>query len=126
MKLTGNEDDFLKQGREIFGFVQWTAILGELNNKFQEGSTVDSLKKRAELKMLRAHQSNSECNQKWSLFPKYFRRLSFNVSREVKSFLPENERITCFKQRRKFNERDYSFTEIISLILLLKEGFHSI
>ncbi|CAH3105181.1 unnamed protein product [Pocillopora meandrina] len=31
LKLTGNEDDFLKQGREIFEFVQWTAILGELN-----------------------------------------------------------------------------------------------
>ena len=39
---------------------------------------------------------------------------------------PENERITCFKQQRKFNERDYRFTEIISLIQLLKEGFHSI
>lgn len=58
MKLTGNEDDFLKQVREIFGFVQWTAILEELNYKFQKGSTVDSLKKRAELKMLRLHQSN--------------------------------------------------------------------
>ena len=58
MKLTGNEDDFLKQGREIFGFVQWTAILEKLNYKFQEGSAVDSLKKRAELKMLKAHQSN--------------------------------------------------------------------
>ena len=43
LKLTGNEDDFLKQGREIYGFIQWTAVLRELNYKFQEGSTVDSI-----------------------------------------------------------------------------------
>ena len=85
LKLTGNEDDFLKQGREIYGFIQWTAVLRELNYKFQEDSTVDSIKKKAELKMPRADQSNSECTKKWSLLCNYFRRLQFNVSREVKS-----------------------------------------
>ncbi len=51
MKFTADEDDFLKQGINRHGYGQWTAILRVSDFKFQAGRTVDSLKKRAGLKM---------------------------------------------------------------------------
>ena len=51
MKFTADEEDFLKQGINIDGYEQWTAILRDFDFKFQAGRTADSLKKRAGLKM---------------------------------------------------------------------------
>ena len=51
LKFTADEDDFLKKGIERHGFGQWTAILRDLDFRFQEGRTADSLKKRAATKM---------------------------------------------------------------------------
>ena len=51
LKFTTEEDDFLKEGITKHGFGQWTAILGDLDFKFQDGRTADSLKKRAGMKM---------------------------------------------------------------------------
>jgi len=57
LKLTTEEDDFLKKGITKHGFGQWTAILRDLYFKFQDGRTADSLKKRAGMKMpLALHQ----------------------------------------------------------------------
>ena len=47
LKFTADEDDFLKKGIDRNGFGQWTAILRDSDLKFQDGRTVDSLKKRA-------------------------------------------------------------------------------
>ena len=47
VKFRSNEDDCLKQGIDRHGFGQWTAILRDPDNIFQEGRTADSLKKRA-------------------------------------------------------------------------------
>ena len=41
------EDDFVKEGITQHGFGQWTAILRDPEFQFQDGRTVDSLKKRA-------------------------------------------------------------------------------
>ena len=51
LKFTTEEDDFLKKGITKHGFGQWTAILRDLDFKFQDGRTADSLKKRAGMKM---------------------------------------------------------------------------
>ena len=51
VKFTKEEDDFLKEGITKHGFGQWTAILRDLDFKFQDGRTADSLKKRAGMKM---------------------------------------------------------------------------
>ena len=51
LKFTTEEDDFLKKGITKNGFGEWTAILRDLDFKFQEGRTADSLKKRAGMKM---------------------------------------------------------------------------
>ena len=51
LKFTKEEDDFLKEGITKHGFGQWTAILRDLDFKFQDGRTADSLKKRAGMKM---------------------------------------------------------------------------
>ena len=51
LKFTAEEDYFLKEGITKHGFGQWTAILRDLDFRFQEGRTVDSLKKRAATKM---------------------------------------------------------------------------
>ena len=51
LKFTTEEDDFLKKGISKHGFGQWSAILRDLDFKFQDGRTVDSLKKRAGMKM---------------------------------------------------------------------------
>ena len=54
LKFTTEEDDFLKKGITKHGFGQWTAILRDLDFKFEDGRTADSLKKRAGMKMLLA------------------------------------------------------------------------
>ena len=51
LKFTAEEDYFLKEGITKHGFGQWTAILRDLDFRFQEGRTADSLKKRAATKM---------------------------------------------------------------------------
>ena len=51
LKFTAEEDYFLKEGITKHGFGQWTAILRDLDFRFQEGRTADSLKKRAPTKM---------------------------------------------------------------------------
>ena len=51
LKFTAEEDYFLKEGITKHGFGQWTAILRDLDFRFQEGRTADSLKKRAASKM---------------------------------------------------------------------------
>ena len=51
LKFTTQEDYFLKEGITKHGFGQWTAILRDLDFKFQDGRTADSLKKRAGMKM---------------------------------------------------------------------------
>jgi len=51
LKFTTEEDDFLKKEITKHGFGQWTAILRDLDFKFQDGRTADSLKKRAGMKM---------------------------------------------------------------------------
>ena len=51
LKFTTEENDFLKKGITKHGFGQWTAILRDLDFKFQDGRTADSLKKRAGMKM---------------------------------------------------------------------------
>ena len=51
LKFTTEEDYFLKKGITKHGFGQWTAILRDLDFKFQDGRTADSLKKRAGMKM---------------------------------------------------------------------------
>ena len=51
LKFTKEEDDFLKEGITKHRFGQWTAILRDLDFKFQDGRTPDSLKKRAGMKM---------------------------------------------------------------------------
>ena len=51
LKFTTEEDDFLKEGITKHRFGQWTAILRDLDFKFQDGRTADSLKKRAPMKM---------------------------------------------------------------------------
>ena len=51
LKFTTEEDDFLKKGITKHEFGQWTAILRDLDFKFQDGRTADSLKKRAGMKM---------------------------------------------------------------------------
>ena len=51
LKFTKEEDDFLKEGITKHGFGQWTAILRDDDFHFQEGRTVDSLKKRAGMKV---------------------------------------------------------------------------
>ena len=50
MKFTADEDNFLEQGINRHGYGQWTAIVRDSDFKFQEGRTVDSLKKRTGLK----------------------------------------------------------------------------
>ena len=52
LRLTADEDDFLKKGIDRHGFGQWTAILRDPEFKFQTGRVADALKKRAELKFL--------------------------------------------------------------------------
>ena len=51
LKFTAEEDYFLKEGITKHGFGQWTAILRDLDFRFQEGRTADSLKKRAASKI---------------------------------------------------------------------------
>ena len=51
LKFTAEEDYFLQEGITKHGFGQWTAILRDLDFRFQEGRTADSLKKRAATKM---------------------------------------------------------------------------
>ena len=51
LKFTAEEDYFLKEGITKHGFGQCTAILRDLDFRFQEGRTADSLKKRAATKM---------------------------------------------------------------------------
>ena len=51
LRLTKEEDDFLKEGITKHGFGQWTAILRDDDFQFQDGRTADSLKKRAGMKM---------------------------------------------------------------------------
>ena len=51
LKFTAEEDYFLKEGITEHGFGQWTAILRDLDFRFQEGKTADSIKKRAATKM---------------------------------------------------------------------------
>ena len=47
LKITTEEDKFLKKGITKHGFGQWTVILRDHDFKFQDGRTADSLKKRA-------------------------------------------------------------------------------
>ena len=51
LKFTADKDDFLKKGIDRHGFGQWTAILRDPDLKFQDGRTLNSLKKRAGMKM---------------------------------------------------------------------------
>ena len=51
LKFTKEEYDFLKERITKHGFGQLTAILRDLDFKFQDGRTVDSLRKRAGMKM---------------------------------------------------------------------------
>ena len=51
LKCTKAEDNFLREGITKHGFGQWTAILRNADFHFQDGRTVDSLKKRAGMKM---------------------------------------------------------------------------
>jgi len=51
LKFTADEDGFLKKGSDRHGFGQWMAILRDLDLKFQDERTADSLKKRAGMKM---------------------------------------------------------------------------
>ena len=51
LKFTAEEDYFLKEGITKHGFGQWTAILRDLDFRFQAGRTADSLKKRAATKI---------------------------------------------------------------------------
>ena len=51
LKFTIEEDDFLRKGINKHEFGEWTAILRDLDFKFQDGGTADSLKKRVGMKM---------------------------------------------------------------------------
>ena len=51
LKFTADEDDFLKKGIDRHGFGQWMAMLRDPDLKFQDRRTVDSLKKKARMKM---------------------------------------------------------------------------
>ena len=51
LRFTSDEDDFLRKGIEKHGFGQWTAILRDSDFLSQNGRLVDSLKKRAELRL---------------------------------------------------------------------------
>ena len=44
LKVTKEEDDFLRKGINKHGFGQWTAILRDHDFKFQDGRAADSLK----------------------------------------------------------------------------------
>ena len=58
LRFTKEEDDFLKEGITKHGFGQWTAIFRDDDFQFQDGRTVDSLKKRAGMKMPLGEQVN--------------------------------------------------------------------
>ena len=51
LKFTKEEDHFLKEGITMHGFGQWTVIFRDYDFQFQDGRTVNSLKKRAGMKM---------------------------------------------------------------------------
>ena len=51
LKLTKEEDYFLREGITKHRFGQWTVILRDDDFQSQDGRTVDSLKKRAGMKI---------------------------------------------------------------------------